>query len=305
MKKHFAIITLALLVALSFTSCDKLQKKTDTATVASPAEEEVVLTAVSITPVSTGHITNYHAFGGNVEAKDTLQILPEASGKILELMIEEGDTVSKDQIVATIDPSRPGQNFKSSPVKAHMNGTVTFLNSVIGQTVSPASSLGTIATLDDLEINFNVIERYVAQVKLGQKATIKFDAFPGEEFPATITKLSPTIDMTTRTRTATLTLDKTDDRVVAGMYARINLITEAKDGVIVVPYTSITINDSGAYAFVADESKTPAVAKKVVVTTGIRESSRVEITSGLSIGDKLITKGQGLVSDGTTITIIK
>jgi len=293
----------ALLIALVLlSSCQKSQESE--AVEAQDQEIELIYSTVEATPVSTGAITDYHNFSGSVTAKDSVAIIPEASGKISQLLIEEGSLVKKDDIVAYIDPSRPGQSYLPSPVKATMNGTVTTLTGAVGQWAGPTSAIAVVSTLDNLEIRFSVIERYVSLVKEGQKALITFDAFPGEVFEATVTKLSPTLDTNTRTRSATCRLDKEDERVIAGMYARIKLVVAEKDGVIVVPFAAVSTTENGSYVYVVGNEGSEKVARRKSVSIGTRQDDRIEITDGLKEGDLLITKGQGLVSDGSYLNVI-
>ncbi|MCR5732106.1 MAG: efflux RND transporter periplasmic adaptor subunit [Sphaerochaetaceae bacterium] len=296
MNRKNVIIIAAIVVALTFTSCSKEQSQ-KTVTV---KEDAVITTPVSVSTVEAGTITQYHKFGGTVTAKDSVTILPDAAGKIASILVEEGTEVTKDQVIATVDPSRAGQKYNFSPVKSTLDGTVTKVNVSYGSTVSQASPIAVVQTLDDLEISFNVIEKYVNTVKKGNKAIVTFDAFPGEVFGATITYTSPTLDTTTRSRSIKAKLDKDDDRVIAGMYARLNVITEEKDDVVVIPYSAVTVTNDSSYVFIISGDQ----AVKTEVEIGIREGSNAEITKGLKAGDKLVTRGQTLLSDGAKVRII-
>ncbi len=298
--RNAIIIAAALIAATSFTSCSKVQALLNKEKQEIVQEEIVVTTPVGITPVETGSIIEYHKFGGTVTAKDSVAILPDAAGKLVNLLVEEGDKVKKDQVIAEVDPSRAGQNYKLSPVKSTLEGTVTSVNVAYGDTVSPATPVAVVQTLDDLEISFSVIEKFVTQVDKGKKAIITFDAFPGEEFPATITFVSPTLDTTTRTRSVKAKLDTPDPRVIAGMYARLNVITEVKENVVVIPYTAVSVTNKGSFVYLVEGDK----AKRVEVEVGIRQGSEAEIISGLNVGDQLVTRGQTLLSDGSNVRII-
>lgn len=295
MKRRNVMILAALIAVVTLTSCSKGQASKEVA-----QTDAVITTPVYVSDVKTGTIIEYHRFGGTVTAKDSVTILPDAAGKIASVLVEEGDVVKKDQVIATVDPSRAGQTYNLSPVKSTLDGTVTSVNASYGDTVSQATPVAIVQTLDDLEISFNVIEKFVNIVNKGNKAIVTFDAFPGEEFSATITYASPTLDTNTRSRSVKAKLDKADDRIIAGMYARLNVITEEKNNVIVIPYSAVSVTNSGSFVYVIKDGQ----AFKIDVEIGIRQGSDAEVLSGLKVGDKLVTRGQTLLSDGANVRII-
>ncbi|MFA6844730.1 MAG: efflux RND transporter periplasmic adaptor subunit [Sphaerochaetaceae bacterium] len=299
MKKKLFIVALGCI--LLFAGCSKIQGKLqDKNAPEQVSEPEIVANAVQVTPTSYQGISSYKNFGGDVQPVTSMDILSETSGKVSTLDAKVGDYVKKGQVLAQIDPSKPGMNYNLSPVKAPMSGTITAVVPSVGSMVSPAMSMGKIISTDDLEIVFSVVERYISLVKIGNKAKITFDAYPGEVFPATICELSPTLDSATRTLKVYCKLDKADARIISGMYAKIQLIIEAKEKVLVIPYSAIV----NGYVFVVDKGTEPMIVHQVNIKQGIKEGTLVEIESGLNEGDEVVTKGQSQLSEGTTINIV-
>ncbi|WP_320129830.1 efflux RND transporter periplasmic adaptor subunit [uncultured Sphaerochaeta sp.] len=297
-KQVLAVICLLILLVLS--GCSKFKSPTDTVPVeAKPEMETVKATAVQSYTVDTGSLVAYQNFGGDVYPVYSMDILPETTGKVVKLLVSEGDTVQKDQVIGEIDQSKPGLNYNTSAVKAPMDGTILSLNAQLGGMASPSMSFGKVISTDKLEIRFSVVERYLSLVNLGQKALITFDAYPDLTFPASITRLSPILDKASRTRTIYCTLDQPDSRIIAGMYAKVKVITEEKSDCLVVPDATVLTNTKESYVFVIDDT----TARKVVVTTGIESEGMLEITSGLKKGAKIVAKGQNLLSDGTQVVI--
>jgi RND family efflux transporter MFP subunit len=180
-----------------------------------------------------------------------------------------------------------------------MKGTLVSLTAQLGGNSTPNIPVGKIISADNLEIRFSVVERYLSLVHENQKAMVSFDAYPDLVFPATITRLSPILDRASRTRTVYCTLDQKDSRIIAGMYAKIKVITEEKDGCIVVPRATILTDNDTSYVFVIEGD----LARKVMVTSGIESNGLLEITSGLKVGMKIVAKGQNLISDGSTVLV--
>jgi len=297
-KTASTILTACLLIALLLTavSCSKQSAASKEAEL-----EQETLTPVSTIRVSTGSITDSRRFGGTVTAKDSVYVMPSVTGELQNVAVKVGDRVEKDQVLAQVDASRDGQTYRPSLIKAPIAGIVTSFTGVEGSMVAPSSPVAVIENLDNLEITISVIERYSTLISLGNRVIVTFDAIPGETFTATVTSLSPTIDSRTRTRTAKARLDVPEPRVIAGMYANLNIIIDTRENVIVVPYSALTTSNDVTTCYVVRDGR----AVKTVVTMGIRESDKVEILSGLKAGDTLVVRGQGLLADGSPVRIVE
>ena len=195
MKKN-VLYTLAgiLILATVFCGCSN---KEEVATVVETTESDPIY-AVTVTKAKQGELKDYLEFGGDVSAKTQIDVMPDAMGKVVSVNVKVGDYVYKDQTIAVIDASRAGMNYAQSAVKAPISGTITSVNAVVGGVASQQLSVAKIAKTDDLKITMNIPERYVSKIQVGQKAELKFDAYPGEIFEAIITEVSPVLDATSR-----------------------------------------------------------------------------------------------------------
>jgi membrane fusion protein, multidrug efflux system len=282
------------------------------------SDEAAANFAVNTYKTFSQSLDDYLEFGGDVVAASVVNILPDTAGKVSRKLVTVGDFVKKDQILAYIDPSRPGMTYSENPVKAPVAGTVTSFPLSIGATASPAAPLGQISSTERLEIQINVAERFVSRIKRNQSAVVTLDAYPGEKFFARVFEISPVLDTSTRTLKVKLQLEPPDSRVKAGMYARVKLITEELTDIIVVPYDALVVRDDKSYVFTvertspdtaaaADESVqtgTPAVVHLHEVTPGIHVDDRLEISSGLKVGDEIVIRGQSLLNDGSKVNIM-
>ena len=167
--------------------------------------------------------------------------------------------------------------------------------------VAPSMTIGRISSTDKLEIKTSVPERFISKIKLNQKAILTFDAYPGETFTAKVTKISPVLDTSTRTMSVTLILDPPDSKIKIGMYARIKLITDHKSNAIIIPTTALVTRSQEQCVFVVNPDDTVTLKK---VTVGIKVDDMVEILSGLEGNEKVVTKGQTLLNNGTKVNIV-
>ncbi|AEE15667.1 efflux RND transporter periplasmic adaptor subunit [Treponema brennaborense] len=297
-KTIFAAAVCAVLLLVS--GCGK--KEDTAAKSAAAADEEKTVYAVNTYVTSAENLDAYLEFGGDVAASSSVDVLPDTSGKLTGIRVKTGDYVKKNQLLAEVDPSRPGMTYETSPVRAPVSGTVTSFPLSAGTMVAPSLSIGKISSTNDLEISISVAERFVSRIKTGQKAVLTFDAYPGETFSAKVTEVSPVLDTYTRSMNVTLRLDPPDNRIKIGMYTRVKLITDTKSGVVAVPRTAILTRSEKEYVFVVDPESKTVTAR--TVTSGITVDDKIEITSGLTAGDEVVMSGQTLLDDGSQVNVV-
>ncbi len=295
MRKNVGFVIIATGVALmTFMGCTKKEE-----TVVQKEQETIF--AVNAFKTSEGDLNGYLEFGGDVQAVSSVDVLPDTAGKLSRVFVSIGDTVKKDQVIAEVDASRPGMNYSASPVKAPISGTLTSFSPSVGSTVAPSMSMGKVSSTNQLEVKTSVAERFVSKIALGQKATLTFDAYPGEIFTAKVTQVSPVLDISTRTMAVSLQMDPPNNKIKVGMYSRIKLVTDQKANVIVIPYSAVVTRAGNTVVFVADSENKVSIQP---VTVGIRVDDKVEIISGLVPEQLVVTKGQSLLDNGTKVNII-
>lgn len=300
MKKKTKIILIVVAVLAVLVGLKQASGKKAKAASTEPAEAVFAVNCQKATPAT---FDSYLEFSGDVQPASSVDIYPDVQlAKITRLLVHNGSTVKKDQVVAEVDASKAGQAYRSSPVKAPVGGTITSFPLNIGATVTSSTSLGKISSTGRLEVKTHIAERYISRVALGQDATLKFDAYPGEEFPARVTEIEPTLDASSRTLGVKLVQDPPDARLKAGMYAKIKLVTDSHENTIVVDKNTILQKASGQYVFTADSANN--TAHMVPVKTGISVDNYIEITEGVKSGDLIVTKGHTMLNDGVKVKIL-
>ena len=302
MKKTSAklpfILMAAAILSSALVSCKGKSEKT------AKEEETETIYAVNADIVQAGNLDDYLEFGGDVSSVSAVDVYPDAAGKISRIRVAVGDLVKKDQIIAYVDPSRPGMNYSENPVKAPISGRVTSFPPTIGTMVSQSYSIAKISDTDELQIKVNVAERFISRIRENQTAIVSFDAYPGVEFKARVFEVSPVLDTTSRTMLAKLKVEPADSRIKAGMYARVKLITDTIEGAIVIPNDAIVYRDGKPYVFTAKSESAESSVNMVSVKEGLSVDNKTEIQEGLKEGDVIIVKGQSLLSDGSKVKIL-
>jgi multidrug efflux pump subunit AcrA (membrane-fusion protein) len=274
--------------------------------------------AVFSVRTSEAEIRNLQAYmevNGNIISEQQVAVVPEASGKLVSMKAALGSTVGKGDLLAEVDPSRPGAEYALSPVYAPVSGVVASNPVSIGSTVSTGTTLLTLAASGSLEIEALIPEREVGQLHTGLRAAVRLEAFPGESFAAELTRLSPVIDPASRTKKITLKFLADDPRINAGMFARVKLNTRSYENVISIPQQAVTDRRGSTVVYVVntdtintdaingDSFNTP-IARMREVSLGVSIDGEVEIRDGISAGEAVVVQGQQFLTDGAAVRII-
>lgn len=252
----------------------------------------------------TAEITTLHGYvntNGEVESQNSVSVYPDMGGKVISTSVMLGSSVKKNDIIAYVDPSEPGTNYRSSPVYAPISGSVISTPLKNGKKVTTSTAIAIIGDINNLQVTANVPERYVAVLKKGLKAEVSVEAYPGVIFEAKVSRVSPVVDATTRTKEVILTFDRHDERINAGMFAKVKLYTEDYSGAVVMPSDALVQNGDDFFAYIVNSSGDSETVSKVKVEKGKTVDGYVQILSGVKAGDKVVIQGMTSLGDGSKI----
>src|SRR6056297_2415739 len=282
------------------------------------AEQEAVF-AVSTTQAVQGQIKDYIDVNGDVVTKTRVDTYPDTAGKLSGLYVEVGERVRKDQVIAEVDPSRPGMQFSASPVKAPISGMITSLPVQVGSTVSQQMTVAQVSKMDDLELRVHVAERFISKMQVGLSAEIKFEAYPSREFTGRVREISPVVDPVSRTLELKISISDGSDVLKAGMFGEVKIITEEKSKVVKIPSDSLVRRFGDDFVFVVnrdagaagtdgsdtDDRDILGLAERRKVSAGIEIDQKLEVQSGLEPGEEVVYRGQTLLEDGSKVRVVE
>jgi len=260
-------------------------------------------TSVRVTPVVLGTIENSVIINGDILASFQVSLYPTVAGKVTETRFQIGDRVSQGTVVAMVDPSRPGEVYSQNPVISTINGTVLSVPVNPGDTVSPNTAIYVVGDLSRLVVETFVPERFANAARRGLTAQVFLEALPGETFQATVDEVSPVLDPVSRTLKIRLRFSgPADNRIKAGMFATVSLVTNTRKDVPVIPRSTV-INTYGSWiVFVVDDKN---MAQRTEVTLGLENETMVEVTGGLNVGDRVVSAGQNFLSQGESVRVVE
>jgi multidrug efflux pump subunit AcrA (membrane-fusion protein) len=266
------------------------------------ASSEPTVLAVRGWTVERGTVAEYIRINGDVVPRTKVSVYPDTAGRLISISVKVGDSVTKGSVIASIDPSRPGENYAPSPVFASVSGTVISLPVEPGERVTSSTAVVILGDLSRLRIETAVPERYVGSVRPGLPGILSFEPYPGETFAGHVTEISPVLDSATRTNPIALELNAPDAKIKAGMFATIRLIIRERRNVIRVPREAIITADDSVSVFVVENGGT---ARRKAITIGLQGEEMAEVTAGLEEGDIVVTQGQTLLSDGSLVRVVE
>lgn len=165
-----------------------------------------------------------------------------------------------------------------------------------GQTVRVGDPLMTVVDLDPIRVEVQVLESEVGLLAAGRRATVRFAAFPGEDFLGQIGTINPVVDRDTRTAKVTVVIPNPDGRILPGMYARVSLEARKFPNRILVPRAAVLERDRRTMLFAFEGEGNTGVAKWRYVTTGLGNDSLVEVVENPET--EMVQPGERVLTDG-------
>jgi RND family efflux transporter MFP subunit len=144
----------------------------------------------------------------------------------------------------------------------------------------------------------NLVEKDFSRVQAGAPALVEVDAFPGEQFTGRVSRVAPVFDPATRTATMEIEVPNPGFRLKPGMYARVRLTAERKPDALTVARAAVVDVQGRRGVYVIEEGD---VARFTVVETGLSDTERIEILSGVTEGTRVVTTGALAIRDGERI----
>ena len=256
---------------------------------------------------SRSSIQNIISSTGTVLPKNRLEIKPPVSGRVDEILIQEGDEVKTGQILAwmssteraaLLDAAR-GQGeealkywkevYKAIPLISPIDGEVIVETTQPGQTVTTTDAV--VVLSDKLIVRAQVDETDIGKIALDMKAIVTLDAYPDAKIKATVEHIyyeSQTVNNVT-IYLIDLIPQKVPPFFRSGMNASVDFIVQDKENILVIPVDAVYKNKESYVLIKQSNGKEPV---KTSVELGITDDKNIEVISGVNENDILIAKSK-------------
>lgn len=193
-----------------------------------------------------------------------------------------------------------------SNVRAGISGTVEQVNVRVGETFTGRAADGRSAQILIVNSGSNKIEvpvpdNYVARVKKGAKVLVDVKDTGKPSFISTISMVGGAIDPTTRSFMVEAKLPS-DPLLKPNQTAIMKILDYESKGAVAVPVNVVQSDEKNKYVYVMEKAGDKMIAKKKIVTVGEAYNGVIEIKSGLTGGELIITEGYQTVYDGQSVT---
>jgi len=285
----FLFIGLGLISSFALAGCKAASKE--------KVEKEAI--PVRVMRVELKDIENTLDYVGDIKAEDEAIVYPKVSGKIIEKLKNEGDPVAKGDIIAYIDRDEVGFKFEKAPVESPMSGIIGRVYVDIGTQVSPQTQVALAVHMDNVKINLDIPEQYLPRISVGQIAQVFVQAYPEKSFIGKVSRISPVLDLETRTAPIEIIIPNPEHALKSGMFAQVQLVIEEHKGVAVIVKEAIMGKEPGIYVYTIDGN----VAHQKNIKLGIHRGAYYEVLEGLKEGDLVVVVGQQQLYDGARVNI--
>jgi membrane fusion protein (multidrug efflux system) len=236
------------------------------------------------------------------KTKESLASENERRAKLLlqkeAISQEEYDIASADYRTAKAQTQLIQAQIGKTTVRAPFSGKIGLRSISPGTYVTPATLIAKLVSTNPLKITFSIPEKYATEITKNNTITFTVPNVK-ETFTAKIYALEPAIEATTRTLQIRALTDNSNGKLLPGTFANIELPLKNIKDAIIIPTEAIVPIQDGKKVFIASNGK----AKEVKVETLTRTDKDVVITSGLKIGDTVLTSGVMSLKDEADIIV--
>ncbi len=226
-----------------------------------------------------------------------------------------------NQLLATIEATKA--QIERRQIYAPFDGEAGIVNVNVGQYVTVGTEIVRVEDQSVMKIRFTLPQTNLEDIFVGQKVTATIDALPARTFPAKITAIDPAVDTATGLINIEAIVTEGQDKLLSGMFARLNVALPTLYDQIVVPQIAVTYTMYGETVYVlqplSDEDKEKVTkmaemnksldinkiyrAKQMEVTTAERSGVYSHLSKGLKAGDVIVTGGLQRLKNNALIQI--
>jgi len=336
-----------LIVILIFSSCKHKETHTSENT-----SQPLAVKAEEVHPTT---ISGEVSVSGNIDGNTTVKLGFMVGGKINYISNNEGDNISKGQLIASLDPtnysiakrladvqvstasdefdrlkilhergslsesdfSKIGFNLQQAKLQQQLqqknlsdtrlystiSGVLLKRQAEVGEIVSVGMPLFIISDISKVKVLAYVPEGELHEIRIGQTANISISSL-GRTFTGKVIEVGSAADATSRAFTIKIGIENRGLVIRPGMIAEARIATNSEKQVILLPAECIQQDQANqSFVFVVDKAQNKAFRRRV--SLGSMVDNKIEIVSGLSGNELVVTGGQKRLSDGSLITITK
>ena len=189
-----------------------------------------------------------------------------------------------------------------SQIIAPISGIVMTQPKDVGSLISIGEEVVTIGDFSEIKVVVPLSELDLGKVKIGQKVEVKLDAFGDRQFTGKVSRIAPTTNSSSRQIPVEVVVKNSNNQIKGGLLARVKF-SSTQESRIIVPETAIMNEGDANYVFIVakeDTNNQSQVTKRKVII-GSRTNKKVEIVSGISLGEKYVIRSSRPLKDNSLV----
>jgi len=188
-------------------------------------------------------------------------------------------------------------------IHAPFGGVMGICQISLGQYLGKGHNIAPLVSLSSTYADFSLAERYVSQVRIDQKVSVRVQAYPNQVFSGKVQAINPSLDQLTRTIAIRAIIDNPEGQLKPSMFADVTLTISAPSPILTLPETAVTYNTYGESVFIVVHNDNKATVIQRSIKSGEHRQGYVEIIDGLTLDDSVVNEGQVKLRNGMAITI--
>ena len=189
--------------------------------------------------------------------------------------------------------------LEKKTIRAPFDGRVAIRQVERGQVVSPGTPIATLQSVDPIYGEFSLAQQALADLKIGQSASLRVDSFPGRTWQGVVTTINSEVDVVTRNVRVRATFPNKDGLLRPGLFVNVDVLASDKHDVLVIPATAVVFAPYGDSVFVLEN----LVAQPRFVRLGERRGDLVAVLSGLKEGETVVSNGAFKLRKGVKVVV--
>ena len=232
------------------------------------------------------------------QARSALERVEALHGQ--QLVSQEEFEGAGNQLASAEVALREAQlTLEYTDVRAPIDGIVMLRQVEQGDLVRASEVLFSVADVDPLQARIQVPEKRMDRIHPGQPARVMIDALPGRVFPAGVRRINPGVDPASGTVKVTLDIPPAGP-LRPGMFATVRIITEVRDQALIIPRKALVLETDQDDVFAVRDGR----ARRLRVELGYADGDRIEVLSGLTDADRVITVGHEGLKDSAAVRVV-
>ena len=199
---------------------------------------------------------------------------------------EAHDEARGRRMVLEAQLEQTAAELAKTEIRAPFAGTVGLRHVSEGSYITSSTAIARLQSLDPIKIDFAVPEKYAGALGRGDTVTFTVTGLD-DVFEGNVYAVEPRIDAATRTLQVRARAKNSDGRLLPGAFAKVRLVLEKQVDAMMIPSIALIPGAEGTTVFVARDGR----AEPRSVTIGRRTEDRVQILSGLQVGDQVVVSG--------------